>query len=137
MNPRTIGYSIVLTIMVTIFIFLMSMRSSLETTILRERGTVYQELPGNVYSNIYEMKVINKTFDPIKYEIKLVEPQGEIVSLGIVQEVEGQSLAEGRFMVKLNGDELTGFRTELTFAVLSNGEEIERVKTGFLGPANN
>ncbi len=133
-TPRVIGYSGVLLVLITVFVLLMGMRTDLETTILRERGTLYQELPNNIYSNIYSIKVINKTFDEIDYELELVSPKGEIVSLGLMNTVKGQSLVEGRFMVQLSQEQLDGLQTELIFAVLLNGEKIENVKTGFLGP---
>jgi polyferredoxin len=135
LTPRVMGYSGVLVILLTTFIVLMSMRTSLETTILREAGTLYQELPGDRFSNIYELKVINKTFDPIDYELVLLEPEGEIVSLGTVDQVEGQSLTKGRFMVRLDQEQLNGMQTNLRFSVRSNGEEIEQVTTGFIGPS--
>lgn len=135
-NPRVIGYSSVLLVLMTTFIVLMSMRTDLETTILREPGTLYQELPGNRFSNIYEIKVINKTFDGVDYELELVSPQGELVSLGNVTSIAGQSIAEGRFMVQLSQDDLNGLQTEIMFLVKSNGEVVETVRTGFLGPAN-
>lgn len=135
-NPRVIGYSSVLLALLTIFVVLMSMRTELETTILREPGTLYQELPGNRYSNIYEIKVINKTFDDIEYDLELISPEGVVVSLGNITSISGQSVAEGRFMVQLSEEVLDGLQTELTFRVKSNGKVVETVKTGFLGPAN-
>ena len=135
-NPRVMGYSAVLIVLMTTFIVLMSMRSDLETTILREPGTLYQELPGNRYSNIYDIKVINKTFDDVDYELELASPEGVVVSLGNVTSITGQSVAEGRFMVQLSEEVMDGLQTELTFQVKSNGEIVETVKTGFLGPAN-
>jgi hypothetical protein len=115
----------------------MSMRSDLETTILREPGTLYQELPNNRVSNIYGLQVINKTFDDIDFEIRLLEPSGDLVSLGDIGSVPAQSLSEGRFMVQLDEEKLTGLQTELTFSIIVDGEQIETVKTGFLGPAKN
>tara|TARA_R110000868_G_scaffold1211_2_gene9344 strand:- start:64863 stop:66317 length:1455 start_codon:yes stop_codon:yes gene_type:complete len=135
-TPRVMGYSGVLLVLVSVFFVLMGMRSDLETTILRERGTLYQELPNNRYSNIYSIKVINKTFDEIDYDLELISPPGEIVSLGLMNTVQGQSLVEGRFMIQLSKDDLSGLQTELIFAVLSNGKQIETVKTGFIGPNN-
>ncbi|MFV1883564.1 MAG: cytochrome c oxidase accessory protein CcoG [Balneola sp.] len=135
-NPRVLGYSTVLLVLMTTFIVLMSMRTELETTILREPGTLYQELPGNRYSNIYDIKVINKTFDDIEYDLELISPEGIIVSLGNITSIAEQSVAEGRFMVQLSEEVLNGLQTELTFQVKSNGKVVETVKTGFLGPAN-
>lgn len=135
-NPRVLGYSTVLLILVTTFITLMATRSSLETTILREPGTLFQELPNNRYSNIYELKVINKTFDPINYSLELVSPPGQIIQLGAIGTVPGQSLQTGRFMVQLDKSNLKGLQTPLTFDVYSDGEKVETVTTGFLGPSN-
>lgn len=136
LTPRVMGYSAVLTVLVGVFFVLMSMRSDLETTILRERGTLYQELPDNRYANIYEIKIINKTFEEIDYTIELIEPEGSFIALGNFSTIEGQSLAEGRFMIQLNEDQMNGMQTDLTFAVFANGERVETVKTGFLGPSN-
>ncbi len=135
-TPRVFGYSAVLFVLLSTFIALMSIRSDLETTILRQPGTLYQELPDNMYSNIYEIKVINKTFDIKDYTLRLTAPEGELISLGNVESVEPQNLAEGRFMVKLNENQLTGLQTDLTFEVYSGGEKIETITSGFLGPAN-
>jgi len=82
------------------------------------------------------VKVINKTFDDITYDVELESPAGELVSLGGITTVGGQSIAEGRFMVQLTESQLQGLQTELTFAIYANGERVETVRTGFLGPSN-
>lgn len=135
-TPRVMGYSAVLVILLGIFITLMMMRTDLETTILRQPGTLYQTLPNNTYSNIYEIKVINKTFDTMEYDLRLLSPEGELTPLGMKKSVPPQNLTEGRFLVKLSEDQLTGLQTELRFGVFVDGEQIEIVKSGFIGPAN-
>ncbi|MFP8487727.1 cytochrome c oxidase accessory protein CcoG [Gracilimonas sp. Q87] len=136
LTPRVAGYSGILLVLLTTFITLLTLRPDTETTILREPGTLYQELPGDRYSNIYNVKVLNKTFEDIPVDIRLVAPEGNIVSLGSVDMVESQNSAEGRFMVQLSAEELTGPQTELTFEVYSGDEKLETVTSGFLGPAN-
>jgi cytochrome c oxidase accessory protein FixG len=137
LTPRVAGYSGILLILLTTFVTLLTLRPDTETTILREPGTLYQELPGDRYSNIYNVKVLNKTFEDIPVEIRLITPEGTIVSLGMVELVESQNSAEGRFMVQLSEDQLSGSQTELTFEVYSGEEKLETVTSGFLGPANN
>ena len=136
LTPRVAGYSAILLILLTVFITLLSMRPDTETSILREPGTLYQELPNDMYSNIYNLKVLNKTFEDIDFELRLEAPEGEIVPLGNVDQVSSQNSAEGRFLVKLNKNQLAGLQTDLTFGVYSNGKKIETVTSGFLGPAN-
>ena len=134
-TPRILGYAAVLLILISTFITLLVMRPVLETTIFRQPGTLFQELPDNVYSNIYQLRVINKTFEETSYEIRLLQPEGEMVSLGSVTNVSPQSSSEGRFLVKLPESSLNGMQTDLTFGVYIDGEQIETVKTGFLGPS--
>ena len=135
LTPRVAGYTAVLVVLLSIFVALMSMRTDLETTILRQPGTLYQELPNNVYSNIYQVKVINKTFDTKDFELTLLEPAGELVSLGSITSIEPQNLSEGRFLIKLRKDQLNGLQTTIKFAVFSGGEQIETLTSGFIGPA--
>lgn len=136
LTPRVAGYSGILLVLLTTFVTLLTLRPDTETTILREPGTLYQELPGNRYSNIYNVKILNKTFEDIPVDIRLLSPEGDIVSLGTVDMVESQNSAEGRFMVQLDEAQLTGSQTELTFEVYSGDEKLETVTSGFLGPAN-
>lgn len=133
-TPRVIGYSAVLLILLTTFFSLILTRPATETTILRQPGTLYQELPNDVYSNIFELKAINKTFDSMDYRIELVTPDGEIAMLGDVSRLNPQSSAEGRFLLKLPKENLTGYQTEVRFNVYANGEKIETETASFLGP---
>ncbi len=135
-TPRVAGYSAILLILISVFITLLTMRTEVETTLFRQPGTLYQELPNDIYSNIYQIKVINKTFDTKNYEIKLISPKGELVPLGNISTVPPQELTEGRFLVKINKADLTGLQTELEFAIFTDGKQIDTKKTGFLGPTN-
>ncbi|MCP9290598.1 cytochrome c oxidase accessory protein CcoG [Gracilimonas sediminicola] len=137
LTPRVAGYSGILIVLLATFITLLTLRPNTETSILREPGTLYQELPNNMYSNIYNLKVLNKTFEDLDFELRLESPEGEIVSLGNVDIIPSQNSAEGRFLVKLPESELSGSQTELTFGVYSNGEKLETITSGFLGPASN
>src|SRR5690554_2042159 len=135
-TPRVAGYAAVLVVLATTFVTLLVNRSELDTSIFRQRGTLYQELPGGLYSNIYEIKIINKTSEPKNYELRLLSPKGELVSLGNISNVPAQELIEGRFLIKLDKADLQGLQTDLELGVFTDGKQIETKKTGFLGPAN-
>jgi hypothetical protein len=79
--------------------------------------------------------VINKTFETKNYELRLLEPAGEMVSLGSITSIQPQNLSTGRFLIKLNKEQLTGLQTTIKFAVYSNDEQIETLTSGFIGPA--
>ena len=136
-TPRVAGYSGILLILLTTFITLLTIRPDIETSILREPGTLYQELPDNRYSNIYNVKMLNKTFKEMPVEIRLEQPAGELVALGSISSIEPQNSAEGRFMIQLADSVLSGSQTELIFGIYSGDEKLETVNSGFLGPANS
>jgi len=135
-TPRVAGYAAVLLVLASTFVTLLLNRTELDTSIFRQRGTLYQELPGGLYSNIYEIKIINKTSEPKNYELRLLSPKGELVSLGNISNVPAQELIEGRFLIKLDKADLQGLQTDLELGVFTDGKQIETKKTGFLGPAN-
>ncbi len=136
LTPRIAGYSGILAILLITFFTFLGMRADTETSILRQPGTMYQTLPDNQYSNIYELKVINKTFEPITYEVRLQAPNGELTPLGDISNVPPQGSTEGRILVKLPAESLTGSQTELTFEVYANGTLVETITSGFIGPGN-
>lgn len=134
LTPRVAGYSGILVVLLITFITLLSIRPDTETTILRQPGTLYQELQNDNYSNIYEIRVINKTFSDIDYRVDLKSPKGELTPLGNFAKIPAQGSAEGRFLIKLPEDQMSGSKTELTFHIYADGEHIETVTSGFIGP---
>lgn len=112
------------------------MRPDTETSILRQRGTLFQSLPNGLYSNIYELKVINKTFNDLSYEVKLISPQGEIVPLGDFSEIPAQQSLEARFILKLKEAGLQPNSTPVVFEIYAGKKLTETITTGFLGPAS-
>lgn len=134
LTPRVAGYSGILAVLLITFFTLLSMRPDTETSILRQPGTLFQTLPNDRFSNIYEIRVINKTFKTLDYEVALQSPRGQLNLLGDFSEVPPQGSSSGRFLIVLPKDQLSGSRTELVFDIYANGEKVETVTSGFIGP---
>jgi cytochrome c oxidase accessory protein FixG len=132
-TARSIAYTVVLFLIVSLTVVLMLNRSDFELTILRTPGLLYQEQPDNKISNLYDLKIINKTFDTLPAELQLNNIEGEIKLIGVDLEVKPQSAAEGKFMVILSKDQITEMNTPLELAVSSGGKIIDIIKTSFLG----
>ncbi len=133
-NPRSIAYSAVLTILLLIVASLLIFRTDFETTILRQKGTLFQEYGDSSYSNIYQIEVVNKTRDHHNVSVKLIEPQGEIIPLGDPIVAEKGSVGKGTFLVAIQKDQLNSSNTLLKFGVYSENELIEEYKASFVGP---
>ncbi len=133
-NPRSIAYSAVLTILLLIVASLLIFRTDFETTILRQKGTLFQQYGDSSYSNIYQIEVVNKTRDHHNVSVKLIEPQGEIIPLGDPIVAEKGNVGKGTFLVAIQKDQLNSSNTLLKFGVYSENEMIEEYKASFVGP---
>jgi hypothetical protein len=60
--------------------------------------------------------------------------KGEIKILGDNKSVPPQAAALTKMFVMLDKKSITAMNTPLLFAVYSNGKEIQRISTSFLGP---
>lgn len=132
-TPRAIGYTVVLVLLLGLLTFLMANRSEFELTILRTPGLLYQEQPGGKVSNIYDMKLINKTFNVLPAELKLKNIDGEIKLIGHDLVAGPQEVVEAKFMVILPESELKKLNTPIVIAVESEGKAIDVIRTSFLG----
>jgi len=133
---RNIAYSAILLVLIVFFFVLLLTRSDVQTTVLRSYGTLYQDLGDNHYSNLYTVKVLNKTFDEIPVHLKLIEPEGSLNMVGDKLSVGSQDKTQGVFFIDLEGGVLTGTETKLKIAVYTGDRLLETVKTSFMGPRN-
>ncbi len=135
LTPRVMGYSAVLLILLTLLVGLFFSRSATQTIILRDPGTLYQQLQDGRYTNIYSYKFINKTFDTKNVEIKVLKPaDGTITLIGLAQPVGPQSIQQGHFFLAIPAGDMQPGRTEVEFAVYSQGKILDRVTSSFIGP---
>ncbi len=135
LTPRIMAYTGVLTVVFSLFIVLFSMRSETQSIILRTPGVLFGQLEGSRYSNMYSVTVLNKTFETMPVQLKLITPsEGEIRSIGEFTILEPQAIKKGRFLLILPESALTGPSTEVEIAVMSGDVELERIKSSFIGP---
>jgi len=133
-NPRNRAYSAVLLILFSFFIYTLFSRPVVDTTILRTPGLLYQETEDGRISNVYNIKIVNKTHETLPLEIRLISHKGEITMAGSKMEIADQDRFESTFILYLSEDLLTGDKTEVEFGIFSKDELIERCNTTFIGP---
>lgn len=136
-TPRIIGYSVVLFILFTTLATLLSTRSNIETTVLRTPGLLYQKPDSLHISNLFNIQLVNKTFDDMPVEVRLVEPKGAIKWIGNrIDKIEKDYVSQGVFFIVIPRSEITKTKTLVKIEVYSNGKLIDDTETSFLGPNN-
>ena len=133
-TPREIGYTVLLTLLVSVLAILLLNRTDFSVTILRTPGLLFQEQPNNMVSNIYDLSIVNKTFNEISIRMKLENIEGELQIVGNDILIEPQGNVDTKFLVYLNKNELAKMSTPLEIGIYNGKELVEKVSTSFLAP---
>ena len=132
-NARNRAYSVVLLFIFSFFVYTLVSRPVLETTILRTPGLLYQEQDSTL-SNVYNIKIVNKTHDELPLELRVISHDGKIQIAGNSIILKDQDMYESTFILFLPKSEVTSDKTEVEFGVFSNNELIETYRVTFVGP---
>ncbi|QXP51476.1 cytochrome c oxidase accessory protein CcoG [Cellulophaga sp. HaHa_2_1] len=135
-TPRLKGYTAILVILTGVLIGMLFLRNDIEANILRLPGQLYEHKEGNIISNVYTYKLLNKTnedIDDVHFElishkgtIKLVRQEDFIVP--------AQNLAEGTLFIEINNSAIKSDKERIKIAVYSGDDLIETTTTAFLAP---
>ncbi len=134
-TPRIIGYTIVLTLLVGVLTFSLTTRNPVETNILRVPGVLSKISSSGEINNLYNYKIVNKTYDTLEIELKLRSPEGRIQMVGGRNTVAPESLSEGSFLMILPDTARVSSKVIAEIEVHSKTNLIEVVKTSFVGRA--
>lgn len=135
LTGRVKSYIVVLVLLIAVFVSLIATRDDISATITRFPGMTYQEREDGMVTNLYQITLINKTFEPQEVELKsLVEGMGvEIV--GEQQLIlDAQSKFEGRFFLVRDQNEVKVNQEKVELALFHKGEEIDLIETNFTAP---
>ena len=138
MTWRMKSYSIVMCLLLGVLVWLLSTRTDVGVTLLRTPGQLFQEQPNNQMSNLYNYKLLNKTFKDKEVKLKPENFEGTIKLVGeekLVIPKDGYT--SGTMFIYLDNKEVKSRKTKLQIGVYENGEKISTIYTSFLGPFND
>ena len=128
-------YATVLTGLVSLFLVLVFTRADVETMFLRAPGSLFQTAADGRISNLYTVKVVNKTGKDLPLKFRLDDIDGQVSIMGAAEfVVPQQQLRQASVLIGLQPSQLKGPNTPLTIGVYSGDRRIETVKTSFVGP---
>ncbi|WP_194778487.1 cytochrome c oxidase accessory protein CcoG [Pararhodonellum marinum] len=134
-TPRVKGYSVILVILMAMFIGLLVTRDDLGATVMRFSGMTFQERENGQISNLYQITIINKTFEAQQVGLGAEDEKYHIEIIGDQNwTIPGQTKFEGRFFVVISGENVKANQENIHLNLLQNGKIIERKKTSFVAP---
>ncbi len=135
MTWRMKAYTAVMVILLGVEAFLLATRTDVGVTLIRSRGQLYQEQPNNQLSNLYNYKVLNKTFKDKTITLKLENLKGRIELVGekVLKVTKDGSIA-GSMFIYLDKADVVETKTPIRVGVYDGDLKIATVTTAFLGP---
>jgi len=130
LTTRNVAYTVFLIIILAFTTSFFINRGSIEGTILRTPGMVYQEQENDEISNLYNFKIVNKSHNNIQLNIKLLEPEGRIVVSGDT-DLKYNSKTEGVIVVFIKKSDLKQAKTPLKFGIYEGDKLLEEYKSSF------
>ncbi|MBY5951023.1 cytochrome c oxidase accessory protein CcoG [Algoriphagus marincola] len=134
---RVKAYSVVLVILVAGFISLIATRDELQATVTRFPGMTYQMRDNGTVSNLYQITLINKTFEPQTVDLSsLVEGMDVEIVGGQNWVLEPQSKVEGRFFIVTDQKSINRPQQEIQLSLVHADKEIDKIETSFMAPVS-
>ncbi len=134
-TTRIKAYTSVLALLLSLLVFLLVSRTDLDARLMRTAGMTYTSLPDGRISNLYNLKLANKTHEDITYTLKLENVKGEIQIVGNSSPiVKKEDYAHLQFFVKLSRSDVKGWKTELRVGMYQNNKKIKTIEANFIGP---
>jgi cytochrome c oxidase accessory protein FixG len=134
-TTRIKSYAAVLCLLLSLLVFLLVSRTDLDARLMRTAGMTYTSLPDGRISNLYNLKLANKTHKDIPFTLKLENIKGEIEVVGSSSLlVKKEDYSHLQFFVKLDRSNVKGWKTPLKIGMYENGKKIKTVTANFIGP---
>jgi cytochrome c oxidase accessory protein FixG len=128
-------YSLLLLVLAGILTTLLITRKDVGASIIRAPGILYQERGTDSISNLYTIKIVNKTLKDIPLTLRVESAPGRIVEAD-QQDILVKKEAQGKasFFIILPRNYISKRKTEVTVGLYEGDRKIMNVKTNFMGP---
>lgn len=128
-------YSVILVVLTSLLGVLLATRKDIDSTVMRTPGMLFQKRGEDSISNLYNIKIVNKSNADVPVDVRLRNGEGKVEIIGgndIIVPNEGQGA--GSFFIVLPREAITKRKLELELELYNGDKKIEDVKTNFLGP---
>jgi polyferredoxin len=132
-----VAYTVVLSLLVGVLATLLLTRQDISANVLRARGMLYQIQPNAQVSNLYNIKLLNKTRKDIPVTLKMENGfHGTIKMVGNDLTVKKESVGDGMFFIYADSADLKQRKNNVEVGVYTDNKKVSSIKTTFFAPSN-
>jgi cytochrome c oxidase accessory protein FixG len=136
-TKRMVAYTVVLSLLVGVLATLLLTRQDISANVLRARGMLYQIQPNAQVSNLYNIKLLNKTRKDIPVTLKMENGfHGTIKMVGNDLTVKKESVGDGMFFIYADSADLKQRKNNVEVGVYTDNKKVSSIKTTFFAPSN-
>ena len=127
-------YTAVLVALMGLLTTLLITRSVFDATVLRVPGQLLQENSDGTISNLYRIKIVNKSNDTKPYHLEIAENKAALSFIGKkLDSLKPVKETEETFFIKVPKDKITKRKDYFTIRVMSGNDIIQTKKISFIG----
>lgn len=131
-NIRNVSYTSVLIVLLGFFAYSFVSRPVIETSILRTPGLLFQENNDGTISNLYNIKIVNKSHETHNLEIKLLSHDGRIEMAGKNIILYDQELFQSTFILFIPAEQINSENMKVEFGIFEDNKLLETFNTTFI-----
>jgi cytochrome c oxidase accessory protein FixG len=135
-TTRMIAYSAVMCALIIIFVGLLITRTDIEAHVLRAPGKTYYQETESIVSNIYNIEMVNKTYDDKPISISTETPGAQMFLIDTSSILKANHEEKRVFLIKMDTAFIVSNNTPLLIDLYVDGEKIRTFKTNFLAPVH-
>ncbi|MDD2061147.1 cytochrome c oxidase accessory protein CcoG [Pseudomonas sp. GD03860] len=121
LRPRLVGYVTALVVMIGALVIALQLRPMVSMDVIKDRGLFRENNLGQI-ENIYTLKVINKTQQPQRYRLRLVDAEGFELHGKTEFTLDAGEMSELPVSVALLAERAQSSSQEIGFEVLDTDE---------------
>jgi cytochrome c oxidase accessory protein FixG len=131
---RIKAYTAVLFVLIGLLTTLLVTRSVFDATVLRVPGQLLQENADGTISNLYRIKIVNKSNETKPYHLTLAQSHASLVFIGKkLDSLKSLTETEETFFIKVPKDKITKRKDYFTVRIMSGADVIQTKKISFIG----
>ena len=125
----------ILAALIILLTVLLITRTDLDARLMRTAGMTYTSLSDGRISNLYNLKLANKSYNDIPVYLKLENIQGEIQLIsGDHPVIKKDDYTTIQFFVKLDRSAVKDWKTPITIGLYDSLKKIKTITAKFIGP---
>jgi cytochrome c oxidase accessory protein FixG len=133
-TARMKAYTVFFVLLFGVFATLLALRKDLQASVMRSPGTTFMRQPDGQVVNFFQLKLTNKTFDPMKVEVEMEGLKGNLQLVEEKLEVAGGEHKSTGVIVRMAQSDIKQNSNPFRLVIKSDGEVVNTVKLVFNGP---